>query len=306
MRWLENVIHSAAHGALHGVPRRRIVDAAMDPRRAEVRCSERDAERACQRSRSKSAGLDGISRNVCIAELDEVAVQSRGGEFGGGESVAGEVQERRCHAGSVPERALPASGTAAVVDNPAVLDHEEERSAAERGQPGAAGLESLGRGGDRTLVAGAFAAASSSSSLPIASVSWRVMSLARAFVSGLLRFQSDSSRVRRASSILRRSSSSARSLSRGKTRPISSHRRWTPVSAARALAMSFSPARSGPRRAVHAWPRSSRGMPRHPPPRARSRAPYSASPAALNRAHSASSTFLPARPEVFQSSSRSR
>ena len=151
----------------------------------------------------------------------------------------------------------------------------------------------------------ASAAASSASSFAIASCNWPSMPSDRAFFSGSSRCQRSSSSERTCVSTLRRRSSTGRTWSRG-TRPISSQLRWMRLSAARAClgsvtVRSFSASSSSASFSVR--------FARYASSSCASTSAFawnSTSPAALNFAHRASSSFLPARPACFHSSRRAR
>ena len=66
----------------------------MDPRGAQVRRRERVAEDARERPGAKPTGLDGVSGDIGLTELDDVTVQSRRRQLGHREPVVREVQER--------------------------------------------------------------------------------------------------------------------------------------------------------------------------------------------------------------------
>ncbi len=112
--------------------------------------------------RAQPRRLHGIGGHVPLAELHEVAVQPRRGQFGGGETLMGEVQVAGVHPPSVLDAARPAQATSAACGE---LSRRAPR-------PRLAGVERfLRRRGRLILSPSACAAASSASSFSMASVS---------------------------------------------------------------------------------------------------------------------------------------
>jgi hypothetical protein len=89
----DHLVEPPGNGPLHGVTRGRLVKAAVDPRRAEVRRGESRAEEPRERTCPQLTRLDRVSGDVCVSQLDEMTVQPSCGQLRRGEPIACEVQE---------------------------------------------------------------------------------------------------------------------------------------------------------------------------------------------------------------------